>query len=606
MKKNKNSYIYGLDGLRALAIVGVTLFHVFPNTVKGGYLGVCLFFVITGFLLAVNSKKKFNLLEYFKKRIVRIYPALIIVVLTTCGICFLFSNDTLSGMKDEIFSIFGGYNNWWQILQNSDYFTKSFNNSPFTHFWFLGIELQYYLIWPILFFIYRFFSNRKQKQKAIMICIGLSLLSALWMIFSYRANVDVTPLYYGTHTRIFTLLLGSVLGFNFVSKKRKYSSSYTTRMGGILALEFLITIIVYFLLDGQSAWLYRGGMFVITLLFVHMVSIVTDASLPYGKGLDLPILKWISKYSFSIYLWQYPVIFFFTVFGWIHFPFYQIFEIILIILLAVGLEKLLHIRNIKNRSLAILLAICTFLSMVLGVYGIVRDDGRKEAAIQEMQKQLEENAKAQEEALQKKKEEAAKKKQEEEESTEEETTEKEETEEEKKARIAKLYDSEYCLTEDACMIGDSVLLGCFTSIEALIPNSVINGAVSRQVSEGLGVYAEINDLGYVSQTVVLCLGTNGGFDGTMARTLLDYIGKDKDIFWVNAYVPSREWMVPNNELLNTLEKEYDNLHIIDWVEICLEHPEYLGADGIHPTLEGRDAYAQMIYDAITTTPHIKL
>ncbi|MDO4467475.1 MAG: acyltransferase family protein [Bacillota bacterium] len=597
--KKKNNYLYGLDALRTLAIVGVTLFHIFPSTVKGGYLGVCLFFVITGFLLSVNSKKKFNIFEYFKKRIMRIYPSLLVVVFVTCGICFFFSNNTLSGMKQEVLSILGGYNNWWQIGQNSDYFTKSFNNSPFTHFWFLGIELQYYLIWPILFLLYRLFKKRRMS----LILVGMSILSALCMIFGYKANIDVTPLYYGTHTRFFALLLGSAFGFLFVSKKRKYSSNYKAKQGLILAGEFLFTILMYFVLDGQSALLYRGGMFVMTLLFVHMVSIVTDINLPYGKMLEIPAFKWFSKYSFPIYLWQYPVIFFFTVFGWVNFPFYQIFEIILIVLLAVGLEKLLNFRQIRNRTLAIVLAVCTFLTMTFGVYGIARDDGRKQEAIEEMQKQLEENQKAQEEAM--------KKKQEQKDTTEEkeekETTEpKKETTKERNARIMASYKTDYCEPTDAVMIGDSILLSCFKSIENLIPDCVINGAVSRQASQGIIVYEDIEEKGYVKQTVVICLGTNGDIQKSVCEELLNRIGDTKDIFWVNNYVPTRSWMVKNNEILNELEEEYDNLHLIDWVEICMEHPEYLGADGVHPNEEGREAYAQMIYDAITTTPHIIL
>ena len=159
----------GLDALRTLAIGGVTFFHMFPDTIKGGYLGVSLFFVLTGFLLAytTSAQTSFAVLPYYLKRIKRIYPELLVMLLVTAGSYHFLLPKALAGVFGEVTSVLFGYNNWWQILQNADYFARITNSSPFTHLWFLGIELQYYLLWPALYFIYKALQNRAGRKAGL-------------------------------------------------------------------------------------------------------------------------------------------------------------------------------------------------------------------------------------------------------------------------------------------------------------------------------------------------------------------------------------------------------------------------------------------------------
>lgn len=155
----------GIDGLKGIAILGVTFFHLLPLNVPGGYLGVSLFFLLTGYLLAYSTIKEFiqhrySVKNYFIKRIKRIYPALIIVILVTIGVNALLIPKTVNGIRLEVLSVLLGYNNIWQIFQNADYFTRLTNTSPFTHLWFLGIELQYFVLWPLLFGCFARFAKR--------------------------------------------------------------------------------------------------------------------------------------------------------------------------------------------------------------------------------------------------------------------------------------------------------------------------------------------------------------------------------------------------------------------------------------------------------------
>lgn len=181
--EKRSSHIHGINGLKGIAIIGVTLFHMFPETVRGGYLGVVLFFLLTGYLLAysdVVNKRQYSITEYIKKRLKRIYPPLLMVLLLTLGVYYFILPNTLSGIRWELLSIVLGYNNWWQIAQNADYFTRLANTSPFTHLWFLGIELQYFVIWPILFYIFK-----KLRIYGFWLIFLLGAASAVWMTYLY-------------------------------------------------------------------------------------------------------------------------------------------------------------------------------------------------------------------------------------------------------------------------------------------------------------------------------------------------------------------------------------------------------------------------------------
>lgn len=147
----KKQKIPGLDGLRGIAILGVIGYHLAPGIFPGGFLGVNLFFVLSGYLMAVTSRRAqagegFHVLAFYRRRAVRIYPALALCVCGTLCTAWLLTPDVLTGIRAEVVSILTGTNNWWQIAQNASYFTKITGTSPFTHLWSLAIEMQFYLI----------------------------------------------------------------------------------------------------------------------------------------------------------------------------------------------------------------------------------------------------------------------------------------------------------------------------------------------------------------------------------------------------------------------------------------------------------------------------
>ena len=222
--KEKGNRIKGMDGLRGIAIIGITLFHMFPNVFKGGYLGVVLFFVLTGFLMVITNKKKmenreFSTIKFYISRIKRLYPPLLVMVFTTLGVYFFLANDSLRGMKMQVLSIFAGFNNFWQISQSLDYFTRIANTSPFSHLWFLSIEMQFYLIFPLLLFGLYKLEEKKGKSNTIKTMLGVTVAFALIMPILYLCKVNVTRLYYGTDTRIYALFAGMLLGWIYTKQE---------------------------------------------------------------------------------------------------------------------------------------------------------------------------------------------------------------------------------------------------------------------------------------------------------------------------------------------------------------------------------------------------
>ena len=186
VQRTRMRYIPGLDFLRVIALVGVVSYHILPHKVQGGFLGVCLFYMISGYLLFCTSEAEyrnggFHPLKFYKKKFLKLFPPLFFMIMSVLACLTLFHREELVGIRQECFSIFLGYNNWWQISQDASYFTRISNNSPFTHLWFLSVEMQLYLLWPFVYALYRMIVRRGSKQRANYIFLILAILSAVMM-----------------------------------------------------------------------------------------------------------------------------------------------------------------------------------------------------------------------------------------------------------------------------------------------------------------------------------------------------------------------------------------------------------------------------------------
>lgn len=583
-------HISGLDGLRGIAVIGVILYHMFPFAVKGGFLGVSLFFVLSGYLIAITSEKSweknnFTIRSFYKKRIRRIYPSLLIVVLITVGVLKLLAPDVLNGIRREIASIFLGYNNIWQISQNSSYFAKIANASPFTHLWSLSIELQFYLIWPFIFLLYKFISKSKFKNYSDYLFIALAVISVLALTILYKPGQDPSRVYYGTDTRIFSLFLGAYVGVRQKSK-RCYRWSYSRKKKNILwfGICMLIVIISFIVIDGQSSFTYRVGLLGSSLIFCGIIKLAVNEQLPIGKWLDFKPLSWIGTRSYEIYLWQYPVIFIFQYLK-LDKSFYSVpLMILIIIILSDWLNLVLNLKiriNCEGKKLKYLRKALMGLMTLILVFGfcyggystVVAPNNKKnlQVELQEELKRNSENLKQQSEK----------------------TDVSQNTEKNVSANAS---------LDSITAIGDSVMLGASPSIKEILPNCVIDAKESRQVVNSKDVFNSISSQGKLGDIVIIGLGTNGPFELSEGQALIDSYGKDKMVYWITAYGEHLQWQDSVNSVIYELANKNANVNIIDWAKHAASHSEWFYYDGIHLNPDGQKAYADLIYKSIIKGP----
>lgn len=624
-RRKNTGHIAGLDGLRALAIIGVTLFHMFPNTIRGGYLGVSLFFVISGFLLAVMTehryrKKAFRVTSYYLKRIKRIYPPLIIVLVASAGIYFFLERQQLGGIRTELLSIILGYNNWWQIAQNADYFTKITNASPFTHMWFMAIMIQFYLIWPLIFLIYHKLGRSEGPGAGFLFLLVLTVISAVLTPILYRPGMDVTRFYYGTDLRLYALTFGVMLGWlrTHHMQPRLSRTPAWFLAWPLFAGATVITIAAYIRMDGQLPITYRCGMLLMTLLFGGMLVLATDKRAGIGRVLEMQPLRWIGDHSFEIYLWQYPVIFLFMYKKWSGNPVFPILEILIILVLAAWLHWIIPVilrLQIPNKVFRmelwqqiILLAgtLAMILFFITGIIGIATASDTKFAGKDELQKRLEENQKALQDEQNGQSSSAIPTSADSAASSEIPASSslgvKAETEEPAASKYTyadpDLTNSAVVSKDSVLMIGDSIMLDAAPDLKEELPGCYIDAMQNRQASECVDLAAVLRNEGHVNHTVVISLGTNAPLSRGDIEAILYELGSDVSVFWVNLFGRTVTWENESNQLLRDLSEEYSNLTIINWRDLIIDHPEWLWEDAEHPNYDGSKIFSQLIRESL--------
>ncbi|MFK8242256.1 MULTISPECIES: acyltransferase family protein [unclassified Facklamia] len=599
-KSGKHIKISGLDGLRGIAIILVLLYHFFPNAVKGGYIGVPLFFILSGYLMARLSKQrwevgKFNVRQFYSARFWRIYPSLLVVVGLVSYVSFFIMPRLLNGMTSELLSIFGSYNNQWQISQNSNYFDRISNASPFTHMWSLAIEVQFYVLWPILFIGYK--KIKPYMSSAHWFFLFLTVCSMNLMTIQYLMGTDISVLYYSTLTRFSGVLLGVWIGLQSPRVWQNIANRLNSgTVYGLFIVSWVIVLFFSFVAEGQSPWLYLTNFSLMTFLLGVLLILSTLSNYPFGKWLDFPIFRWFGTRSYELYLWHYSLIFMVKSlkFSW------NTTTIIITVLLTFLLSELLHffvfkkmgsMANIRNEvrmksglaGAIIGLAIVSSLGIVLAFVGDINTvdskDNLKEtleanAALLQNQSVVEQTTTVME--------------------VETVSTVEGETTSVTESTTTVLDVSQLPMT----LVGDSVMLGASQSIKELLPNSYINAVESRQAYAMAGELQQMIYNGQVADTVVIALGTNGYFAKEYGQELIDILGSNRTIFWVNVYGEFLQWETDTNAVINQLVAENENVHLIDWELAVSQHPEWLISDGIHPNVEGMDAYAQVLFNTI--------
>ena len=627
------SYIPGLDGLRALAVGAVILYHVFPGFFRGGFLGVDVFFVISGFLITtlllreLRKTGRINLPGFWLRRARRLLPALILLILIVVPAAWAANTDLLVGIRRQVLGALTFSTNWLEIAHGSSYFDQT---SPllFKNFWSLAIEEQFYLFWPLIFV--GVIAGMKSWRSRLGVSGTLAIASAVLMAVLYNAS-NTTRLYYGTDTHMFGLALGICLAFIWADPRstvlgnagwRKHSD-----LAGFVALGVLLVLMVAM---SDSGWVaYIGGMFLASLItVVILASIIAPNSLLARLG-ETRVLRWIGTRSYGLYLWHWPIL----ILAGVLFPVahgsmqYNLRSITAVVVTGIICELSYRFVETPIRKLGFkeswyrfvdgvrasiapkVVAAGTALALVgtAGAMIVAPDMTATARQIQEQEALLDAeasktpgqpsatpsggtsadpSASATATAT-----DAA--------PSETPSATDDATKPVDVGEISKDLDTTIPNASDVTAIGDSLIVTTKTGLEWVMPGMKFLAKSNRQWGQVLPIVQQGVADGTIGRVVVIDLGTNGGIaDEAFVHDTIKALGPDRMILIVNLYSGST-FIKAANELLADIANQYPNVRLVDWASLAASDPDLLQVDGTHPTIAGANAFGQMVKDAIT-------
>lgn len=576
-------YLPGLDGFRALAVMAIIIFHLNPKWLPGGFLGVDTFFVISGYLitsLLISEYYKtgeINLINFWVRRIKRLIPAVLFMLAIVLTYTVFFEPKIILDIKKDIIAAFFYVSNWWYIFQDVDYFNQ-FSIAPLKHLWSLAVEEQFYLFYPILLLFLMKFKNQKFT---FLILFVISLISLELMFFLSSSEGNNSRVYFGTDTRLQTLLLGALLAIIWPPFSLKKNISKILRnvidLFGIIGLAILIYFFIT--ISDKDVWIYKGGFYLISFFTLFIIASAVHPSGLFAKSLSNRFFIYIGKRSYSLYLWHFPVIeFIHSHFVAGQLPFYVYFlDIILMVIIAECSYKFIETPIRKKGLKAFTLSpfkyqkfIRTFVLILLLIPSFLLFSGNFDKYAENHEEKKETSftsSKSQKEDFQK---------------------EKEPQEQDDKMDLN---------TIKPLLLGDSVMVDIGNVFQNKVPNAVIDGKVGRQLIDANQLIdTKYSHYSHTNQDVILELGTNGEFTEDQLNQLIKNL-EDANIYLVTVRVP-REYEENVNNLIYKAGKKYKNVHVVDWYKESEGHPEYFAYDGIHLEHDGAKALSNLIIEKL--------
>lgn len=640
--RRRSHYVGALDGLRVLAILAIVLYHANPSWLPGGYFGVTVFFVLTGYLTTLSIEReigragRLDYPRFLLKRVVRLLPSMLAVVGVTTLLCVFLAPNLLPKVKSDAVPALLFVENVFYIVRNVSYFANAGLPSPLTHFWYLGVIMQFYVVWPLALL-----AMRKVVRSRRSACAGvgvLVLVSAVLMAALYDPTGDTARIYYGPDTRAAELLMGALCalwtggrGLNLRmlpgAAGRKLAGAPSWAHDAIAAASLVGLGIMCVALNGYSEFAYRGGMLLAALLSALLLSCLTRPDSILARVLGLPAFAAAGKRAFAVYLWHYPLL---TVlnpatrttelpaWGWA-------LEFLLILacaeasyrLFEKGFGKWPERSDPRRRGLlaqplpAVALELAGVLcALVLLVVPISAEETGVPTEMQQMTAEEQQYLAEQQAAA-----EAAQSGDGENGNGSEAAPQQDQTTFDVSgtyfadtafaAAIDQInatsftVDSETGATNaSVIVIGDSVPAGAITQFYTYFPNGYIDAKVGRQLYTGVEVYRQCQAAGHDGDVVVWAIGDNGVARESQVRELIEAVDPSKKVYLVTVRVPLALQDM-NNQLFRDVAAQYDNVGVIDWYAESAGHDDYFWSDGTHLRPEGAEAYILMLRRAIT-------
>ena len=309
LSPGRRSYLPGLDGLRALSVIAVLIYHARPEWLPGGYLGVEVFFVISGFIITRallnewQENGRISLTAFWMRRARRLLPAVGLLLAGVMAYVAVFEPGEMVRLRGDVLAALAYVTNWHLILGNQSYFDSFQRPSILQHLWSLAIEEQFYLLWPLVLAFG--LPILRKKGLAVLIVIGIAA-SAIGMALLYDPASDNSRAYFGTDTRAAGLLVGALLAFVMVANQGRDFGPWGRRGGALLGVVTLsLLVAASFWLDDSRAFLYQGGFLTVGLISALLILAASQRNV-FAKMLSLRPLRWVGERSYGIYLWHWP------------------------------------------------------------------------------------------------------------------------------------------------------------------------------------------------------------------------------------------------------------------------------------------------------------
>ena len=564
-------YIPAIDGLRALAVIAVMLYHLGFTWIPGGFLGVDLFFVISGYVItrllldSIEQSGGLDLRGFYLARARRLLPALIFTVTTTTIAIGIWAPDTIKRLLTDMPFSLTGTMNWWLVARHQDYFESIGRPPLLQHTWSLAVEAQFYLLWPlILYFILKRLGKKRIPIAALVIATasGVALLFVSFSLDASNAS-KVSHVYFGTDTHSIGLFLGAALAVswipqNFTTNVSKKAQDF---IDGIGVFGFIGIIATFLLIDETKPTLYKIAFPLAGIFGASIIMSVVHPASRFAPILQNPIFLWIGQRSYAMYLWH-----------WIIFQvtrpsvdlagqMWALYALRILIVFALADISLRYVeqpirrgalklwlkglkyrtkkeRTQQTRVFAAVFIVVLALAAVVSVRAVSIGNEQR-AAIE-------------------------------------------------KALTAPEVSISAPVVDGLWVTGDSVILGIRASLDAQMPISVMNARIGRQAPELLEVMQ--SDKAQVNYSpVIFNLGNNGVLNRSDVQAIFELVKDQPQVIVVNTAV-SRPWRDGNNALVAEVAQQYSTVTLIDWNSISMGHPEYFAPDGIHLVPTGVAVY----------------
>ena len=568
-------YIPAIDGLRAVAVIAVMLYHLGFKWIPGGFLGVDLFFVISGYVItrllldSIQRSGGLDLRAFYMARIRRLLPPLVFMIITTVIFVGLWAPDTMRRLLgDTPFALFGGMN-WWLVFRQTDYFEAIGRPPLLQHTWSLGVEAQFYLVWPlILLLVLRYFGKNKIPAAALLIAAfsGIALLVVSLQIDAASGS-KVSHVYFGTDTHSIGLFLGAALAVRWIPQNLEETVSRKAQdfIDGIGIIGFLGIIAAFLFIEESDPTLYKLAFPLAGIFGCAIITSIVHPASRFAPILSSKPFIWIGERSYAIYLWHWVVFqvtrpnFDLEGSSWA----LTALRVLIVFFLADISLRLVELpvrtglidywfKGMKYRTkrvqlrqkAGVLLIVLTIFGSAASVASNAIAEGDRQLA--ELKEQLE----------------------------------------------APLDPVPTNTTEPGLWVtGDSVILGIRFELDARQNIGLINARVGRQAPELLEVIT--NDKVNMSNSpIVLNLGNNNKLTEEQVAAIFEAIKDQPRIVIVNTAVP-RPWRDDNNALIAQYASIY-GAYLVDWAAISEGHAEYFGSDGVHLAPAGVRAYVEAI------------